>query len=182
GYVPVAVRASVLFFALNDLSRIDPMYQFSLDAYIDLFTYSIDRSPKSTELEDRINNLNENTCRALFERHKLLLSFHMVSRILFQAGKMSSLEYFFLLKGGVVVAFSDWMPDECWDNVTELDKLPGFHGMAWEESVFKTSLLFVLSPGVDPTAALIQLAIDVKMFDKFQSLSLGQGQAPAAER
>lgn len=54
--------------------------------------------------------------------------------------------------------------------------------MAWEESAFKTSLLFVLSPGVDPTAALIQLAIDVKMFDKFASLSLGQGQAPTAAK
>ncbi|KAG6451921.1 hypothetical protein O3G_MSEX007393 [Manduca sexta] len=273
GYVPVAVRASVLFFALNDLSRIDPMYQFSLDAYIDLFTYSIDRSPKGGELEDRINNLNEfhtyavykNTCRALFERHKLLLSFHMVSRILFQMGKMNINEYLFLLKGGVVLDRSEqpdnptnWMPDECWDNVTELDKLPGFHGVidafevfskewrewylnpepelqpligdwndicndfqrilfvrslrvdrvsacittfiinvlgpryveppvldikaAWEESSWKTSLLFVLSPGVDPTASLIQLAVDVKMFDKFQSLSLGQGQAPTAAR
>ncbi|KAM3963696.1 LOW QUALITY PROTEIN: dynein heavy chain 2, axonemal kl-2 [Aphomia sociella] len=273
GYVPVAVRASVLFFALNDLSRIDPMYQFSLDAYIDLFTYSIDRSPKSMELEDRINNLNEfhtyavykNTCRALFERHKLLLSFHIVSRILFQMGKMSAHEYLFLLKGGVVLDRSEqpenptnWMPDECWDNITELDKLPGFHGItdtfeifnkewkewylhpepehqpligdwneicnefqkilfvrslradrvsacvaayvvsvlgpryveppvldikaAWEESSWKTSLLFVLSPGVDPTAALLQLASDVKMFDKFQSLSLGQGQAPTAAR
>ncbi|XP_038214645.1 dynein heavy chain 2, axonemal [Zerene cesonia] len=273
GYVPVAVRASVLFFALNDLSRIDPMYQFSLDAYTDLFTYSIDRSPKGGELEDRINNLNEfhtfavykNTCRALFERHKLLLSFHMVSRILFQMGKMSMHEYLFLLKGGVVLDRSEqpdnptnWLPDDCWDNVTELDKLPGFHGVidafetfskewrewylhpepetqplvgewnevcnefqrilfvrslradrvsacvstfivntlgpryveppvldikaAWEESSWKTSLLFVLSPGVDPTASLIQLAQDVKMFDKFQSLSLGQGQAPTAAK
>ncbi|KAJ8721187.1 hypothetical protein PYW07_001962 [Mythimna separata] len=144
GYVPTAVRASVLFFALNDLSRIDPMYQFSLDAYIDLFMYSIDRSPKAGELEDRINHLNEfhtfavykNTCRALFERHKLLLSFHIVSRILFQAGKMNYNEYIFLLKGGVVLDRSEqpdnptnWMPDECWDNITELDKLPGFHGL-----------------------------------------------------
>ncbi|XP_041988681.1 dynein axonemal heavy chain 2 isoform X2 [Aricia agestis] len=273
GYVPVAVRASVLFFALNDLSRIDPMYQFSLEAYIDLFTYSIDRSPKSQELEDRINNLNEfhtfavykNTCRALFERHKLLLSFHIVTRILFQMGKMSTQEYFFLLKGGIVLDRSEqpdnptpWLPDECWDNITELNKIPGFHGIidsfetyskewkewylnpepeaqpligdwneicnefqrmlvvrslradrvaacvsgfvvnalgpryveppvldiraAWEESSWKTSLLFVLSPGVDPTANLTQLAIDVKMIDKFQSLSLGQGQAEAAHR
>ncbi|KAL4710660.1 hypothetical protein ACJJTC_003296 [Scirpophaga incertulas] len=53
---------------------------------------------------------------------------------------------------------------------------------AWEESTWKTSLLFVLSPGVDPTAALTQLAADVKMLDKFQTLSLGQGQAPAASR
>ncbi|KPJ06858.1 Dynein heavy chain 2, axonemal [Papilio machaon] len=273
GYVPVAVRASVLFFALNDLSRIDPMYQFSLDAYTDLFMYSIDRSQKSSELEDRINYLNEfhtyavykNTCRALFERHKLLLSFHMASRILFQAGKLNMNEYLYLLKGGIVLDRSEqpdnptnWIPDECWDNITELDKIAGFHGIidsfetmskewrdwyltpepetqpligewneicsefqrmlvvralradrvgacaaafvlralgpryieppvlhiraAWEESSWKTSLLFVLSPGVDPTSSLIQLAMDVKMFDKFQSLSLGQGQAPAAER
>ncbi|CAH2077132.1 unnamed protein product, partial [Iphiclides podalirius] len=273
GYVPVAVRASVLFFALNDLSRIDPMYQFSLDAYIELFMYSIDRSQKSSELEERINYLNEfhtyavykNTCRALFERHKLLLSFHMASRILFQAGKLNMNEYLYLLKGGVVLDRSEqpdnptnWIPDECWDNITELDKIAGFHGLvdsfevmskewrewyltaepesqplvgewnemcsefqrmlvvralrtdrvgacaaafvlralgpryveppvldikaAWEESSWKTSLLFVLSPGVDPTSALIQLAIDVKMFDKFQSLSLGQGQAPAATK
>lgn len=53
---------------------------------------------------------------------------------------------------------------------------------SWEESQSKTPLLFVLSPGVDPTSALIQLAIDVKMFDKFQSLSLGQGQSVIAER
>jgi dynein heavy chain, axonemal len=48
-----------------------------------------------------------NTCRALFERHKLLLSFHMVSRILFQSGKLSSHEYLFLLKGGVVLDRSE---------------------------------------------------------------------------
>ncbi|XP_013149055.1 PREDICTED: dynein heavy chain 2, axonemal [Papilio polytes] len=144
GYVPVAVRASVLFFALNDLSRIDPMYQFSLDAYTDLFMYSIDRSQKSSELEDRINYLNEfhtyavykNTCRALFERHKLLLSFHMASRILFQAGKLNINEYLYLLKGGIVLDRSEqpdnptnWIPDECWDNITELDKIAGFHGI-----------------------------------------------------
>lgn len=51
-----------------------------------------------------------NTCRALFERHKLLLSFHIVSRILFQQGKMSMQEYLFLLKGGVVLDRSE-QPD-----------------------------------------------------------------------
>ena len=41
------------------MGRIDPMYQFSLDAYIDLFNLSIDKSQRSSKLEERINNLNE---------------------------------------------------------------------------------------------------------------------------
>lgn len=40
-YRPCSVRAAILFFVLNDLSGVDPMYQFSLDAYIDLFLISI---------------------------------------------------------------------------------------------------------------------------------------------
>lgn len=59
GYRPCAQRASILFFVLNDMGRIDPMYQFSLDAYIELFVISIDKSHRSSKLDERINNLNE---------------------------------------------------------------------------------------------------------------------------
>jgi len=41
------------------MGRIDPMYQFSLDSFIDLFNQSIDKSQKSSKLEERITNLNE---------------------------------------------------------------------------------------------------------------------------
>lgn len=58
-YRPCAQRASVLFFVLNDMGRIDPMYQFSLDAYIGLFILSIDKSHRSNKLEDRIDYLND---------------------------------------------------------------------------------------------------------------------------
>ena len=59
GYRPCAYRASTLFFVLNDLGRIDPMYQFSLDSYIELFNLSIAKSQISSKLEERITNLNE---------------------------------------------------------------------------------------------------------------------------
>jgi len=59
GYRLSAERASILFFVLNDMGAIDPMYQFSLDAYTDLFNLSIDKSQRSQKLEDRITNLNE---------------------------------------------------------------------------------------------------------------------------
>ncbi|XP_066581151.1 dynein axonemal heavy chain 2 [Prorops nasuta] len=143
GYRSCSSRAAVLFFVLNDMSRIDPMYQFSLDAYIALFIISIDKSDKSPRLSDRIDNLNDyhtyafyrNTCRGLFEHHKLLFSFHMCIKILDAQGKVNATEYSFLLRGGIVLDRENqpdkpttWLTDEAWDNITELDKLPGFHG------------------------------------------------------
>jgi dynein heavy chain len=37
-------QSSILFFVLNDLNKIDPMYQFSLDWYKALFMRSIEES------------------------------------------------------------------------------------------------------------------------------------------
>ncbi|CAJ0965699.1 unnamed protein product [Ranitomeya imitator] len=273
-YRPCAQRASLLFFVLNDLGRIDPMYQFSLDSYIDLFHLSIDKSKRSANLEERITNLNEYhtyavyryTCRALFERHKLLFSFQMCAKILEVAGKLNMDEYNFFLRGGLVLDREEqmdnpcpgWLSDANWDNITELDKLANFHGIMnsfeqyprdwhqwftspkpesaclpgeWEnacsevqrmlivrslrqdrvafcvtsfiinnlgskfteppvldmravveDSLPRSPLVFVLSPGVDPTGALLQLAEQCGMSQHFQALSLGQGQAPIATR
>jgi len=41
GFRACGRRAAALFFVLNDLSKIDPMYQFSLDWYKALFEKSI---------------------------------------------------------------------------------------------------------------------------------------------
>ena len=51
-----------------------------------------------------------------------------------------------------------------------------------EESTCRTPLIFVLSTGVDPSGALLQLAEASGMSERFQALSLGQGQAPIAKR
>ncbi|KAF5308522.1 hypothetical protein FQR65_LT06187 [Abscondita terminalis] len=273
GYRPCAERASILFFVLNDMGKIDPMYQFALDSYTILFTQSLDKSTKSNNLPERIANINDyhtyavykNTCRTLFEMHKLLFSFHMCIKILEAQSKIVPHEYNFLLKGGVVLDREHqvdnpcyYLNEEAWDNVTELDKVPGFHGVIssfeqytrdwrdwylhtepetlpligeWEEicnefqkmlfvrcirqdrlsfsitnflinqmgpkfieppvldiksvleeSVAQTPLIFVLSPGVDPITALMQLAEASNMGNRFQTLSLGQGQAPIATR
>ncbi|XP_054656624.1 dynein axonemal heavy chain 2 [Dunckerocampus dactyliophorus] len=273
-YRACAQRASILFFILNDMGRIDPMYQFSLDAYINLFNLSIEKSKSSLKLEERIINLNDfhtyavykYACRGLFEMHKLLFSFQMCAKILEVAGTLNMVEYSFFLRGGIVLdkrdqlenPCSNWLVDSSWDNITELDKLPNFHGIMasfekqprdwklwftsaepekaplpgdWEnscnelqrmlivrslrpdrvlfcsttfivnnlgprfveppvldmravvdESTCRTPLVFVLSPGVDPTGALLQLAETSGMSKLFHALSLGQGQAPIAKR
>lgn len=150
-YRPCAKRASVLFFVLLDMCRVDPMYAFSLTAYADLFVQSIIKSTKSSNFEKRILILNDyhtysfyaNTCRSLFQRHKLLFSFYMCVRLLQTANNFVKEEYNFLLRGGVVSDRSrqienpapSWLTDKTWDNITELDKVSGFHGIA--ESVVK---------------------------------------------
>ena len=105
---------------MNDMGRIDPMYQFSLDAYIELFSNSIDKSLKHPRLEERIQNLNDYhtfavyqyTCRGLFERHKLLFSFQMCAKILEAAGKLNLDEYNFFLRGGIVSAWDESFPHQ----------------------------------------------------------------------
>lgn len=144
GYRPSAARASLLYFVLRDLSSIDSMYQFSLAFYIALFSVSIEQSTKHPNLKQRIENLNEfhtlsvykNTCLGLFEKHKLMFSFFMAVRILESRGKLDFDQYEFLLKGGNVLDRKEqlpnpceWISEESWDNITELEKMPGFNGI-----------------------------------------------------
>ena len=106
-YRPVAYRASILFFCINDLSSIDPMYQYSLQWFINLFTLGVDKAVRTTDLAERLDNLNnfftyslyENVCRSLFEKHKLLFSLILAVRILEGDNKMNDKEWRYLLTG-----------------------------------------------------------------------------------
>ena len=137
GYRVAAKRAAILFFVLNDMEDIDPMYQFALDAYKQLYDLSISKSLKSNQLDTRIQNINEyhtyavygSTCRGLFEKDKLLFSFHLNAKIFEAASKINMQEYNFFLRGGVVLDRTKqvpnpapkWIEAMAWDNVTEMD-------------------------------------------------------------
>lgn len=46
-YIPVAIRAQILFFCVSDLSNVDPMYQYSLEWFLGIFMASIANSKRA---------------------------------------------------------------------------------------------------------------------------------------
>ena len=151
---PVAFRASVLFFTIIDLAVIDPMYQYSLQWFANLFGSSVNNSPKSNDPPVRIKNLNdyftlslyENVCRSLFEKDKLLFSLILTVQILFGDKKMDRTEWRYFLSGptgaiDIPANPTDWLGDlefaETYKQLycmSQLDSLKGFDKFFMENS------------------------------------------------
>lgn len=134
-YRVVARRGSVLYFVVADLALIDPMYQYSLEFFARLFNRRLDKSEKSTILEDRLQILLSdvtssfylNICRGLFEKDKLLYSFLNASAILRRSGDITPDEWGSFLRGSTT-DFSenknemDYMNEETWHKVLGLEE------------------------------------------------------------
>ena len=271
----VAIRASLLFFCIVDLANIDPMYQYSLQWFQRLFAAGVKNSEPDSEVENRIKNLKDyftlslyqNVCRSLFEKHKLLFSFLLCTKILFGDDKIDQNEWRFFLAGasGQIEPKpnpTDWLDDIEWTQVYEQlfcmsqleafkgidtffiefhkkfkkvfdssnpheeplpgdwnDKLNSFQkmvvlkairadkitlaiqnfiseqigkqfidpptfnlGSCYNDSSNVTPLIFVLSPGSDPIVDFRKFAEESDMTSKIDLVSLGQGQAPKAEK
>eukprot|EP00746_Dinoflagellata_sp_MGD_P128313 gnl/MRDRNA2_/MRDRNA2_62704_c0_seq1.p1 gnl/MRDRNA2_/MRDRNA2_62704_c0~~gnl/MRDRNA2_/MRDRNA2_62704_c0_seq1.p1 ORF type:complete len:2643 (+),score=576.00 gnl/MRDRNA2_/MRDRNA2_62704_c0_seq1:1172-7930(+) len=136
GYVPVAFKAAILFFCIADLANIDPMYQYSLPFFVNLFISSIEKSEPSDDLETRCSILNDffrytlycNICRSLFEKHKLLFSFLLCVRIQLAHDEISMGDYRFLLTGGVSMEEPpekphQWIAERTWAELFRLSKI-----------------------------------------------------------
>ncbi|XP_026685175.1 dynein heavy chain 2, axonemal-like [Diaphorina citri] len=120
GYRSSAVRASILFFVLNALSRVDPMYQYSLTSYIKLFEASVSSSKKSDYLEERITHLNEHHTYAVYSSSKK--SDYLEERI-------THLNEHHTYAEQPENPSPIWISGPAWDNISELSKLDGFYGL-----------------------------------------------------
>ncbi|KAJ1555212.1 Dynein heavy chain 6, axonemal, partial [Nowakowskiella sp. JEL0078] len=141
-YRPVAIRGSVLYFVVADLSEIDPMYQFSLKYFKNLFNTCIIESEKSDDLLKRIDILCRNTTfvvfnnlsRGLFEQHKMLYSFMICAEILKERKVISDTEWNYFLRGGIMTKSElppkpncRWLTTNTWRNLCDLaDTIPTF--------------------------------------------------------
>jgi len=272
-YKDYAFRAQLLFFCVSELSVIDPMYQFSLQWFQQLAGLGIDNSPQGDSQAERLQNLidyftfliYQSVCRGLFEKHKLLLSFSLCTKIMNGEGRLNNQETRFLMTGptseikdGIANPNPDWISAKAWNEVLTLSRLPNFAGLdqaferhlndfkrvydvaeadkeglpgewqerlkgiqrlcflrtlrpdrltaavlhfvegemgqkfvepptfdiavSFEDSTKMSPLIFVLSPGSDPVAEMLNFAEIMGMTSKLESISLGQGQGPKAAR
>ncbi|XP_043799961.1 dynein axonemal heavy chain 7-like isoform X2 [Apis laboriosa] len=141
-YTPIAIYSTVLFFTTAMLINIDPMYQYSLSWFVNLFELAIDHTEPADSVETRLRDLTKyftyslyaNVCRSLFEKDKLLFSFLLTINLLEQRGQISRAHWGFLLSGGLAIENphinpTTWLPTKQWNELCNLDDVENFVGI-----------------------------------------------------
>ncbi|XP_048258404.1 dynein axonemal heavy chain 1-like isoform X3 [Haliotis rufescens] len=139
-YIPVAINTQILFFCVADMANIDPMYQYSLEWFINIYLSGIANAERADNIPQRIKNINNyftfslysNVCRSLFEKHKLLFAFLLCARIKMHDGSINMDEWRFLIAGGTVKPEElpnpapEWISDRSWQDILTLGVLQKF--------------------------------------------------------
>lgn len=139
-YRPAAERASIIYFILNELHKINPIYQFSLKAFTVVFKDAIIKTPPSEELTERVLSLIESitfavfmyTSRGLFEKDKLIFMSQLVIQILMQAKEIVQVELDFLLRFPYTPGMTsplDCLSSICWGGIHALNNLEEFRSI-----------------------------------------------------
>jgi dynein heavy chain len=148
-----------LFFCITDLSNIDPMYQYSLDLFNNMYLKAIRDTEKSEELEIRLNVLEKtftkllytNISRSLFEKDRLLFSFNLCLKFMDFRKELDAEELRFLITGGAAldekypnVPDTTWLTEKSWNEICRLSKLPTFQGFSsdFKERIDEWKMIF----------------------------------------
>ncbi|XP_054000578.1 dynein beta chain, ciliary-like [Hylaeus anthracinus] len=139
-YRQVATRASLLYFVLNDLSKINMLYQFSLKAFSVVFQNAIKFAEPEENLPKRVKFLIDSitylvfiyTSRGLFESDKLTFLCQMTIQIFMQANEITQSELDFLLRFPYIpdlVSPVDFLTNVGWGGIKYLSQIPDFHNL-----------------------------------------------------
>ncbi|XP_015433237.1 PREDICTED: dynein heavy chain 12, axonemal-like [Dufourea novaeangliae] len=120
------------------------MYRFSFTWFMQLYIRSIETSNRSAILEKRLaylkssftHGLHASVCRSLSEKHKILYSFLLCSKILLDNEEVTKEEIEYFMSPNLChinIIFDkkpDWLPKDIWINVYNLNNtLSTFNGL-----------------------------------------------------
>ncbi|VDN97799.1 unnamed protein product [Rodentolepis nana] len=139
-YRPACVRAAMLYFIISDLSKINPMYQFSLKAFGFVFDTAMNRANSSDDVKVRVRNIIDSvtysvyiyTSRGLFEKDKLLFTAQVAFRICQARGEVDFQELDYLLRFPItpnVTSPVDFITNIGWGAIKSLTTLETFSNL-----------------------------------------------------
>ncbi|XP_028390419.1 dynein heavy chain 9, axonemal isoform X1 [Phyllostomus discolor] len=139
-YRPAAARASLLYFIMNDLSKIHPMYQFSLKAFSTTFQKAVQKAGPAESLQERLTNLIDNitfsvyqyTTRGLFECDKLTYLAQLTFQVLLLNQEAVTAELDFLLRAPVQTGTPspvDFLSHQAWGTIKALSSMEEFNNL-----------------------------------------------------
>ncbi|XP_055973719.1 dynein axonemal heavy chain 9 [Sorex fumeus] len=139
-YRPAAARASMLYFIMNDLSKIHPMYQFSLKAFSIVFQKAVEKAAPNENLQERVANLIDSitfsvyqyTTRGLFECDKLTYLAQLTFQILLMNQEIGAAELDFLLRSSVQTGITspvEFLSHQAWSNIKALSSMEEFYNL-----------------------------------------------------
>ena len=148
-YDPVANLGSNLYFTVLQLSKLDPMYQFSLDFYLRIFRNAIKNAekPPQKNAQKRVGFLLESfkrllyyeINRSIFVKHKMLFAF-MITLAQLNTNNQLNLEEFQFFTTGVALnpitendspnPSKQDFSEKIWENILHLSSLSKFPGLS----------------------------------------------------
>ena len=139
-YRPASARAALLYFILNDLNKINPIYQFSLKAFNVVFMKAVERADPADDVQQRVNNLIAcitysvfvYTTRGLFERDKLIFTAQVAFQILLKKKDINPIELDFLLRFPAqpnVTSPVDFLSNQSWGGIKALSTMEEFRNL-----------------------------------------------------
>nr|XP_054595116.1 dynein axonemal heavy chain 11 [Nothobranchius furzeri] len=139
-YRPVAVRASLLYFIMNDLNKINPMYQFSLKAFNIVFHKAVEMAEVCEDVKSRVNTLIDCVTystfnyisRGLFERDKLTFTAQLTFQLLLMSKEIDVRELDFLLRFNIdhnYVSPLDFLSNSAWSAIKVMSFTDEFRGL-----------------------------------------------------
>ncbi|XP_019712197.1 dynein heavy chain 11, axonemal [Hippocampus comes] len=139
-YRPVAIRASLLYFIMNELNKINPMYQFSLKAFNVVFHKAVAMVEACEDVTARVKTLIDCVTYStfnyismgLFERDKLTFAAQLAFQLLLMTKEIEVRELDFLLRFDIdhsYVSPLDFLSDAAWSAIKVMSFTDEFRGL-----------------------------------------------------
>lgn len=138
-FVPVSKASAVLYFCIADLSRIDYMYQFSMEWFLAVFKKGIGEAERIKDINERVKNITLKCREMLFmsilpsiqETDKLLFAFLISIKLQQFENQIEPWHLTFFLTGMCGLATTEgnqtsFLSDKSWREMLQLNsKVPG---------------------------------------------------------